>query len=157
MISLAFIKTAINSGMMWADKTCSHTSTAIVWGSPREVLVWLQAGNAGRDQSCSALCRGCKNQTPLMGSALWREEGSKAWRDKVGFWLILQAGRRRSEGYGGCLGKAWIQSSFPTKWQKAPLQAWVNSAFLLTHHGVTAWFLKPVLVSHYKTEIRILT
>lgn len=30
MISLAFIKGAINSGVMWVDKACSHTSTAIV-------------------------------------------------------------------------------------------------------------------------------
>lgn len=28
--------------------------------------------------------------------------------------------------------------------------------FLLTRHGVMAWFLKPVSVSHYKTEIIIL-
>lgn len=70
MISPAFIKAAINSGLMGADKTCSHVSTAIVCSSPWELLVCssLEMQDAGRDQSSSALCRVCRNQTSLMGS-----------------------------------------------------------------------------------------
>lgn len=47
MISLAFIKGAINSAMMWVAKACSHMSAAIVGSSPREELVWPQPARCG--------------------------------------------------------------------------------------------------------------